>query len=767
VSRTRGAMKRILVIVDRLEDYQLPLIEGVESATRERSVGLVILVCHPLDPDGDVIAEAVVAACDFSGVVLTGMTNPHTLTNRTTDMLSRVQGLAKVTLGVGSPGVSSVFPDNAGGVRAAVSHLVSEGCSRPLFLAGVADNQDSNEREAAFLQAAREHGLRLPSRPVLHAGFQREPAYRLIDSLLVAGRDFDAIVAANDVMAFGAYDALREHGVRIPADVSVVGFDNTTGARHTNPPLTSVDAQLVQQGRNAALLLLDNAEERGATPREVRVATSLVVRESSSRADRVRPEGELDGTGNNLSTADISDLLLGPPSSSAGNDELDTRRKLRAFLSAWLSAMQVSGHHSDSTSAAELTTLIVSYSEPYWWRSMFRTILHQTEVMVGKGTLPAAVQAKLALLALHGENTLSVAREQRDYEQLTRFQHLLELDRAFSWCHTAAELLRAVGNYLPRLGIRRCFVTLLERTGGPSSAAAQARLVLSYRDGMRLADLSHGPYPATQLLPTALMKELDHDALAVQQLFVGSRHFGMLMHQQESFDIRSGEALRERLSNSLDAISRTAKFQSLVVERTAQLEQARQDLETANADLRRAILVDGLTGLQNRPSFDDHLRQAWEQHSRNGTPLSLLMIDVDHFKLYNDTCGHLEGDRCLRLIATCLRTAITRKQDIVARFGGEEFVVILPLTGRSGARRAAQRLLETVRDAAVPHPGLEPGSNVSVTIGICSDSDRIDSPETMIRLADEALYRGKHNGRNRAIEADTTRSIPTPSRSCD
>jgi diguanylate cyclase (GGDEF)-like protein len=391
--------------------------------------------------------------------------------------------------------------------------------------------------------------------------------------------------------------------------------------------------------------------------------------------------------------------------------------------------------------------------------------------------LAASLQAGILRVALHTDRALAGVREQRDRDQLAVSQHVLEMSRALSDCQSLTELTREVSAYLPRLNVSRCFLVLLEapvdrRDGAAAADPAVegpirlARLAMSYRDGEADPEPDPASFAIDGLLPPSLAGELERGTLTVQPLFNGTRWFGILLHEQTTLDRHTGEALRLDASRVLDAINRArelteraAELEQLVAVRTEQLEQevatrrtAQEDLREANDGLRRALLRDGLTGLNNRPSFDEHLSRAWHHHRRSGQPLALLMIDVDHFKLYNDTYGHLAGDECLRRVATCLRAAITRSEDVVARFGGEEFAVILPDTGPEGAGLVADRLLRRMRTAAIAH--VRSAGHVSVSIGFATTGTTdVTSAGSLLEIADQALYRAKQLGRDRAASA--------------
>jgi len=195
---------------------------------------------------------------------------------------------------------------------------------------------------------------------------------------------------------------------------------------------------------------------------------------------------------------------------------------------------------------------------------------------------------------------------------------------------------------------------------------------------------------------------------------------------------------------------RKAELVRLVGERTRQLEEANQRLEQANRALRRLSSQDGLTGIANRRQFDEVLDLEWRRAYRAESPLSLLMIDIDHFKAFNDAHGHQRGDDYLKGIAAALRDGMNRPGDIVARYGGEEFAVILPATDEGGALSCAERLRAAVLALEIPHD--RPGAplTATVSIGVATVLPREGtSSATLIAAADEALYRAKSEGRNR------------------
>ncbi|MCF8177911.1 MAG: diguanylate cyclase [Sulfuritalea sp.] len=177
------------------------------------------------------------------------------------------------------------------------------------------------------------------------------------------------------------------------------------------------------------------------------------------------------------------------------------------------------------------------------------------------------------------------------------------------------------------------------------------------------------------------------------------------------------------------------------------------DHHNAQTALEKLASRDGLTGVANRRSFDEKLANEWKRDRRDRKALSLLMIDVDHFKRYNDSYGHQAGDRCLQQIANILEEVVHRPGDLVARYGGEEFAVILSATDSTGASGVARRILDRIAALAIPHSGGE-NDQVSLSIGVATIRPMNEfEPASLISSADDALYQAKHQGRNRFVLA--------------
>ncbi|WP_392531577.1 diguanylate cyclase domain-containing protein [Nostoc sp. C117] len=189
------------------------------------------------------------------------------------------------------------------------------------------------------------------------------------------------------------------------------------------------------------------------------------------------------------------------------------------------------------------------------------------------------------------------------------------------------------------------------------------------------------------------------------------------------------------------------------VKRLIQQSQLQQKLEAINLELQRLVTIDGLTEVANRRGFEEYFAQEWQRMKREQSPISLIICDVDFFKLYNDTYGHRIGDRCLQEIAKAIKDIVKRPGDLVARYGGEEFAVILPNTDTLGATYIAENICDAVRKLAIPHRNSQVSPYVTLSAGFTTEIPQQSSDlEEMIAAADLALYQAKAAGRDRFVQ---------------
>ena len=212
----------------------------------------------------------------------------------------------------------------------------------------------------------------------------------------------------------------------------------------------------------------------------------------------------------------------------------------------------------------------------------------------------------------------------------------------------------------------------------------------------------------------------------------------------------------EQCSSSKEAQTGEIKLlERVALELSVAIKQAKlyQQLEEANQELEKLSVVDGLTKIANRRKFDQYIAAEWTRLAREQNPLSVILCDIDHFKLYNDTYGHIAGDLCLEKVAQAISKVIKRPADLVARYGGEEFVFVLPNTPISGAKHLAQEVRLQIEAQRLPHINSPVDLYVTLSLGVsCCIPNANFSFHTLVTAADKALYQAKATGRNRVVE---------------
>lgn len=234
-----------------------------------------------------------------------------------------------------------------------------------------------------------------------------------------------------------------------------------------------------------------------------------------------------------------------------------------------------------------------------------------------------------------------------------------------------------------------------------------------------------------------LQKQLLDGDIAYYHLEQRYRHH----HGQSIWGLLSVALVRDRHHHPLYFV--------IQIQNISRQKEAEAALQQSNIELQKLVRIDPLTQVFNRRWFAHQLDQEWRRSQRESIPLSLILLDVDYFKLYNDTYGHPTGDRCLIAVAQGLKHTVQRPVDLVARYGGEEFVVILPHTDLGGAIAVAQKIQEAIRELAILHEASKVSNQVTVSLGVATmipDGDT--SSDVLIAMADQALYQAKQRGRN-------------------
>ncbi len=286
----------------------------------------------------------------------------------------------------------------------------------------------------------------------------------------------------------------------------------------------------------------------------------------------------------------------------------------------------------------------------------------------------------------------------------------------------------------------------------PANIHALARLlkedyhVLAAAKGAKALELASGNMPPDLILLDIMMPEMDgYEVCRRLRNDPATKNIPII------FVTAKGDSEEEAKGLDLGAVDYIAKpYNNTVVKARV---RTHVQLKIRTDMLEQLAMVDGLTGIANRRSFDQALELEWKRAARASRDLSVIMMDIDHFKAYNDNYGHGAGDDCLQRVAAALRSAVQRPSDLIARYGGEEFVALLPETLAPGAARMAEKFRRNVLDLALPHAFSPIAEQVTISVGHASRrADPDQSPQDLLKAADQALFKAKQDGRNRVRE---------------
>lgn len=403
------------------------------------------------------------------------------------------------------------------------------------------------------------------------------------------------------------------------------------------------------------------------------------------------------------------------------------------------------------------------HSKPHDWQPLAIEFLAQVAGQLGF----AVQQAELLAQTKQRAQDLHEASKQQQilFNLIAEIRESLDLDTLFKT--TAKEVRKAlrasrVGIYCFDPDTNYCYGEFVSESVLPAYDSAIAikvhdrcfgeQYAVHYQRGRMqvLADIYNAGLKDCHI---TVLEQFQVKAQIITPLMKGTTLWGLLC-------VHQCDGSREWATSEIEFVKQLAAQFSVALEHSnllaqtrlqaSQLTQTLEALKEAHLRLEELARLDGLTQIPNRRHFDEVLIKEWQRLRQERKFLSLIMFDIDHFKLYNDFYGHQAGDNCLIKIAHAVQEILRRPTDLLARYGGEEFAVILPFTDRAGAIEVAQRIQSTIKSLGIPHAGVSTDrSIVTLSLGITSQIPEIGkTPEELIFEADRALYQAKNQGRN-------------------
>jgi diguanylate cyclase (GGDEF)-like protein len=729
------------IIPDR---YLASVLAGIQSAAQLRECHLLLAwgLGRVTDPSGTFPAWPVPASdSDFvpvgpwntDGLIVFAPLR-HEERSRYLQQLSH-QGFPILFIATGER-EPMISVDNEAGIRQAVTHMVDHGHRRIAFIAGDPnDKGDSEIRLHAYYSTMRDHGLDIDTGLVVQGWHTYLGGYKAARTLIDSGLEFTALVASDDNCAIGAMKAIQDMGLQIPRDIAIIGFDDQPDAVAQVPPLASVHVPLTLIGEQALTLMFDHITMNRRLE-SLRIPTRFVPRQSCGCMPQVV--------------------------SSAGRGE---------------SQSQLSGSRSNPADY-EIHKIRKKLAD-----EMVATLPHSSRFPYGERT------NRLCMNLVEAFNmSLKEGDSGRFETTLMNSLHELEMadDKMDPWQETVSALRREM-TQLPveweQVEIQRLAQDMLHQARAAISESAQRQ---DYRHQYQREIMSQALSELTARLNVTLDKRQAVEALEAHLTPIGVRHVRVALFEPEADDLVAWSVLlnpHPELGNQRFA---TREFPSPTLYSSDELLNlalvplvfqeealgyvafdagnlgpcaiiARQLAATFKAsDLHAQVvelsLTDALTGVYNRRYFDLFLSNEVERSWRFGRDLSVMMIDIDYFKIYNDSFGHPAGDKALQFVVMCLQKG-RRKADVVVRIGGEEFALILPETEIAGALEVAERIraaMTTLCDLKQP---------LTLSMGVSTLHGNHIEADVLIQQADQALYEAKRMGRNRICTFENNSSV--------
>jgi diguanylate cyclase (GGDEF)-like protein len=729
------------IIPDR---YLASVLGGIQSAAHIRECHLLLAwgLGRVSDPSGTFSAWPVTSSdSDFvpvgpwntDGLIVFAPLRHEARSHYLQELSNQGYPILFIATGERGPMISV---DNEAGIRQAVAHMVDHGHHRIAFIAGDPnDKGDSEIRLRAYHSAMRDYRLGIDSGLVIQGWHTFSGGYEATQKLINSGLRFTALVASDDNSAIGAMKAIRDAGLQIPRDIAIIGFDDQPDAVAQVPPLASIHVPLTLIGEQALTLMFDHITMHRSLE-SVRIPTRLAPRQSCgcmpqvvSSAGKGESKSQVFASHSKSADYDIHSIrqqlvdemvAMLPPSSRFPHGERTNRLCTNLVEAFYTSLKEENSVHFQTSLMEFVHELEMADDKMDPWQEIVSALRREMTQLPVKWR-----QAQIRHLAqdmLHqARAAISESAQRQDYrhqyQREIMSQALSELTARLNVTLDKRQAVEVLEAHLSTIGIRHVRVALFEPEGDDPvawSVLLNSDLELA---GQRFATREFPPaklYPPDELMN-----------LAVVPLVFQDEPLGYV-----AFDAGNLGPCAI-IARQLAATFKAADLHAQVFELS---------------------LTDALTGIYNRRYFDLFLSNEVERSRRFGRDLAIILIDIDHFKEYNDTFGHPAGDKALQFVVMCLQKG-HRSADVLTRIGGEEFALILTETGIVGALEVAERIRGAMTVSSdLKHP-------LTLSMGVSTLHGNEIEADVLIQQADLALYEAKRAGRNRICVFEDKSSV--------
>ncbi|MBN1411809.1 MAG: GGDEF domain-containing protein [Spirochaetales bacterium] len=759
--------------------YQEQLLKGVLDEAKLHDVNLLVIPAGFFPPVGPYfyqyeVINHFITKKNLDGLIMaTGTLFNYSVREEMYTFIKNLSPMPIVSLSVALKGIPSILIDNKSGIREIMEHLILfHGFKKIAFIKGAENNTDAEERFDAYLESLERHQIEPDPDIIIPGDFTREAGIAAGNKLYHWTDKIQAIVAANDDMAVYAMETLTKLGVDIPGQCAVTGFDDRKESQYIRTPLTTVNQPAEQQAREA--LRMAAALVKGEkVPERIVLPTRMIIRAScgcySGSIVALNSEGSSEGAGK----IKTENLIPGVTSDPA------RVKKLTAQVSRLFDKYgKGSGNKKNgSTFIKEFNTLIDKNRDWIGLKS-WQHILSLAYGNLRKKPPASGLQSRYEILFHQARILVS---ENLNYSQGKKnLEMILELDRLRDGILNVMirstfieDLLDELASTLPQLGVGSCYIVLYEmeithKLGMQWKFPANAEMVLAYNEkGRKKLSRKQKQMCPVSRLPFHLMPGDRRTSLIICDLFFSEEQFGYALFEAGFTNFTFLETIRLQICNALkvtrlikegekaeirlkSANRKLKKSLTDQFELNTALTKAKQKLDEVNEKLKQLSITDELSGVYNRRYFNEKFMEEFQSALRLKKRLAILILDIDYFKKINDRYGHKAGDLCISTIAQKIQRSLNRRMDILMRYGGDEFIILLFDSTKEGVGIVAER----IRAGLAAEPVVFEATEISVTVSIGCASvipQKGMNPEDLFVLADTSLYEAKETGRNRVV----------------
>ena len=647
-----------------------------------------------------------------------------------------------VCIGQQASGRSCVLLDSSLGMSDCMTHLIDAPENQTFaFVGGVKTNSDSIKRENIFRQHLKDAGKTVDEDLIVYGQFIPAKAYEAVIELVSLRRDIDVIVCVNDGSAQGAIYALEFLGLSVPRDIRVTGFDDNAIATRSSPTISSVTQPHTEIAIKSAQVLLDNIKMSTDAADTVLIKTQFVPREStrcsSQIVDRVMISNQdHDDHGKELANCIVEKIRQSEIEKSVPKDEL---------INALFEASRGNATQIERCLKRRFIPAVMTHYDVNWWQSL-AGIIEDRGSQLPDSNVTDALQSCMIPHVQFIHESLRQWQVRQDFET----RRLLQIYERFLTDVSAAVTLESMCDHLETwasdLGIERAFFSVcstFDTTPSPTS-----RLAFCHFSDRASLPADWQPFDTSDLLPESLNYHFDRGLLVVHSVTANGLQFGHLIVDPGKIDsskIDSGTIVSARLDAVVDGLGNAMMhmFQANGTKKNA------ATLKKANERLFNLAHYDELTRLPNRNHFKENLDSVLANASKNEELVALAFVDLDGFKVINDSLGHTAGDHLLSKVADRLRT-VMGKDALLARLGGDEFTIIFRSITKgdlqlSGVKEKIQEVLYSLSESFQIS---KHSVHVSASVGVAMYPSDARDRDALIRKADVAMYHAKNRGKN-------------------